>query len=223
MGVPEAIGVTGNRLGSAEAVEEGIVESVDEGEAEALALVFSASTVDGSSSADGAPKAAWDMSESETMDSELTVGLAGEKIKVTLEGEPAEGVEVGAAAELDPEAEALEVTAAAPTDGVEEAVMVGRLGMEEEELDMLVVAGMEAEVEVTRAEAEVEDAVEEIGVMVKEEVMLEAEAEVEAEAEDMDEDEEAISSIFIMGSDSSTESDIDCKSSCEAAAGFQSG
>jgi len=159
------------------------------------------------------------------MESELTVGLAGEKIKVTLEGEPADGVELGAEVEeeeeLDPEAEALEVTAAAATEEVEEAVMVGRLGMEEEEVDMLVVAGIEADVEAMDAEEAVEEAaVEEIGVMESEEVMLVAEAEVEAE--DMDE-EEATSSMFIMLSDSSTESDIDCKSSCEAAAGFQSG
>lgn len=155
------------------------------------------------------------------MESELTVGLAGEKIRVTLEGEPADGVELGAEAEeeLDPEAEALEVMAAAPTEEVVEAVMVGRLGMEEE-VDMLVVAGIEAEVEAMEAEEAVEEAaVEEIGVMESEEVMLVAE--VDAEAEDMD--EEATSSMFIMLSESSTESDIDCKSSCEAAAGFQSG
>lgn len=61
------MGVTGNRLGSASAgaVEEGIsVDSVDEAdgaaeaEGEALALAFSASTVEDPSSADGAPKAA---------------------------------------------------------------------------------------------------------------------------------------------------------------------
>ena len=63
------MGVTGNRLGSASAgaVEEGIsAEPVDEAdgvaeeeaEGEALALVFSASTVEDPSSADGAPNAA---------------------------------------------------------------------------------------------------------------------------------------------------------------------
>lgn len=165
------------------------------------------------------------------MDSALTEGLAGEKIKVTLEGEPV-GIEVGAEEEADPEAEALVGTAAAPRDEAEEAVMVGKLGMEEVELDMLVTAGMEVEVEVLRAaeeaEAAEEEATEEVEVIVEETMLVEVGAEDEEETIEevgaIEDEEETTSSMFIIDSlTSSTESDIDCKRSCEAAAGFQSG
>jgi hypothetical protein len=159
-------------------------------------------------------------------------GLAGEKIKVTLDGEPV-GIELGAEeeAELDREAFALVGTAAAPRDETGEAVMVGRLGIEDIELDMLVTAGMEVEVEVLRADEEVEAADEEVmevmEVIIEDEAILVEEAadeEEEAMAMIMDEEEETTSSMFIMDSlTSSTESDMDCKRSCEAAAGFQSG
>jgi hypothetical protein len=152
------------------------------------------------------------------IESELMEGLAGEKIKVTLEAEPEEGVELGAEAAV--ELEARGVTAAAPIiEEVEEGVMVDRLGIEEVELDMLeVMVGIEAEVIDLATEEDIEVAVEEaddIEVM-DEEVMLVA----EDEAEDIIE-EEATSSMFIDSS--STESDIDWRRSCEAAAGFQSG
>jgi hypothetical protein len=76
------------------------------------------------------------------IDSELTEGLAGEKIKVTLEG--AEEAEAdGAADEVDPEA--LAVTAAAPMLEAEVEVMVGRLGILEEEEEAELVTEAEAE------------------------------------------------------------------------------
>ena len=174
------------------------------------------------------------MSESEVIiDSELMDGLAGEKIKVTLEGDPV-GIELGA----EEEAEALVGTAAAPREGTEGEVMEGRLGIDDIELDMLVTAGMEAEVEVLRAEAVEDEAMDDV--MEVMEVIMDEDAIIEEEAimdEDgiMDEDaiideEEAIdidegetSSMFMIESLSSTESDMDCKRSCEVAAGFQSG
>ena len=165
------------------------------------------------------------------MDSELIEGLAGEKIKVTLEGEPV-GIELGA----EEEAEALVGTAAAPREGAEGAVMEGRLGIDDIELDMLVTAGMDAEVEVLKAEAvEVEardDVMEVMEVIMDEDAIMEEEAIMEEDGitdEDGIIDEEAIiddgetSSMFIIESLSSTESDMDCKRSCEVAAGFQSG
>ena len=170
------------------------------------------------------------MSESEVnIDSELMEGLAGEKIKVTLEGEPV-GMELGA----EEEAEAMVGTAAAPKEGVEGAVMEGRLGIEDIELDMLVTAGMEAEMEVLREEAvededeavEVMEGIEVMEVIIDEEAIMDEDAIMDGEAII---DEEAIiddgdtSSMFIIDSLSSTESDIDCKRSCEVAAGFQSG
>jgi hypothetical protein len=150
------------------------------------------------------------MSESEVnMDSELMDGLAGEKIKVTLEGDPV-GIELGA----EEEAEAMVGTAAAPKEGAEGAVIEGRLGIEDIELDMLVTAGMEAEIEVLRADAvedeamEVKEGIEVMEVIIDEEAII---------------DDGETSSMFIIDSLSSTESDIDCKRSCEVAAGFQSG
>ena len=210
-------------------MEEGAVEVESVDEAEGVALTFSASI-----SEEGASKAACAMSESEVIiDSELMDGLAGEKIKVTLEGEPV-GIELGA----EEEAEALVGTAAAPREGAEGAVMEGRLGIDDIELDMLAMAGMEAEVEVLRAEAVEDEAMDDV--MEVMEVIMDEDAIIEEEAimdEDgiMDEDaiideEEAIdidegetSSMFMIESLSSTESDIDCKRSCEVAAGFQSG
>lgn len=152
------------------------------------------------------------MSESEViMDSELMDGLAGEKIKVTLEGEPV-GIELGAEEAADPEALALGVTAAAPREDVEEAFMVGKLGMEEVELDTLVTAGMEVEVEVLRADEEVADVDE--GVIEVMEAVMEEDAMAEDEVEAMTEEEETTSSMFIIASfTSSTESDIDSKRS----------
>jgi hypothetical protein len=136
------------------------------------------------------------------------------------------GTELGA----EEEAEAMVGTAAAPKEGAEGAGMEGRFGIEDIELDMLVTAGMEAEIEVLREEAVEDEAME---VMEGIEVM---EAIIDEEAimdEDMDGeaiiDEEAIiddgdtSSMFIIDSLSSTESDIDCKRSFDTAAGFQSG
>ena len=172
------------------------------------------------------------MSESEVIidsDSELIEGLTGEKIKVTLEGEPV-GIELVA----EEEAEALVGTAAAPREEAEGAVMVGRLGIEDIELDMLVMAGTEAEVEVLRAQAVEEEAMDEVGVMEGMEVIMDEEATMDEEEaidevaimdeeEDIDIDDEETSSMFIIDSLSSTESDIDCKRSSEAAAGFQSG
>jgi len=145
------------------------------------------------------------------MDSELMDGLAGEKIKVTLEGEPV-GIELGAEEAADPEALALGVTAAAPREDVEEAFMVGKLGMEEVELDTLVTAGIEVEVEVLRADEEVADVDE--GVIEVMEAVMEEDAMAEDEVEAMTEEEETTSSMFIIASfTSSTESDIDSKRS----------
>jgi hypothetical protein len=161
------------------------------------------------------------MSESEVIiDSELMDGLAGEKIKVTLEGEPV-GMELGA----EEEAEALVGTAAAPKEGTEGAVMEGRFGIEDIELDMLVMAGMEADVEVLRVVAVKDEAIEvmeDMEVIMDEEAIIEEEAIMDEEAA-IDIDDGETSSMFIIESLSSTESDIDCKRSCEAAAGFQSG
>jgi hypothetical protein len=172
------------------------------------------------------------MSESEVIiDSELMDGLAGEKIKVTLEGEPV-GIELAAEEEAE---EALVGTAAAPMEEAEEAVMVGKLGIEDMELDMLVTAGMEAEVQVLRAEVEVEvaedeaiDVMEVIEVIIDEEAIMDEDGIMDEEViideeEAIDIDDGETSSMFIIDSLSSTESDIDCNRSCEAAAGFQSG
>jgi len=174
------------------------------------------------------------MSESDVnIDSELMEGLAGEKIKVTFEGEPL-GMELGA----EEEAEAMVGTAAAPKEGAEGAVMEGRLGIEDIELDMLVTAGMEAEMEVLREEAvkdeamEVMEGIEVMEVIIDEEAIMDEDGIMDEEAIIDGEaiiDEGAIiddgetSSMFIIDSLSSTESDIDCKRSCEVAAGFQSG
>jgi len=168
------------------------------------------------------------MSESEVIiDSELMDGLAGEKIKVTLEGEPV-GIELGA----EEEAEALVGTAAAPREGTEGEVMEGRLGIDDIELDMLVTAGMDAEVEVLRAEAvedeAMNDVMEVMEVIMEEDAIMEEEGAMDEDAiideeEAIDIDEGETSSMFMIESLSSTESDMDCKRSCEVAAGFQSG
>jgi len=155
------------------------------------------------------------MSEPEVIidsDSELIEGLTGEKIKVTLEGEPV-GIELVA----EEEAETL-------------------VGIDDIELDMLVTAGMEAEIEVLRAEAVEDEPMDEVGVMegmeviMDEEVTMDEEEAIDEEAImdeegdiDIDIDDEETSSMFIIDSLSSTESDIDCNRSSEAAAGFQSG
>ena len=159
------------------------------------------------------------------MDSELMEGLAGEKIKVTLEGEPV-GIELGAEEEADPEAEAMVGTAAALKEGAEGAVIEGRLGIEDIELDMLVTAGMEAEIEVLRAEAAEDEAMEVMEGIEVMEVIIDEDAIMDEEAimvEELIIDDGETSSMFIIDSLSSTESDIDCKRSCEVAAGFQSG
>jgi hypothetical protein len=165
------------------------------------------------------------MSESEVnMDSELMDGLAGEKIKVTLEGDPV-GIELGA----EEEAEAMVGTAAAPKEGAEGAVIEGRLGIEDIELDMLVTAGMEAEIEVLRADAvedeamEVKEGIEVMEVIIDEEAIMDEDAMMDVIDEEGTIDDGETSSMFIIDSLSSTESDIDCKRSCEVAAGFQSG
>jgi hypothetical protein len=150
------------------------------------------------------------------IDSELTEGLAGEKIKVTLEG--AEEAEAdGAADEVDPKG--LAVTAAAPMLEAEVEVMVGRLGIleKEEEEEAELVTEAEAEEAVIDILEEEEDMVEvttgpdEVEAMEVEEGML-VMVEVEAEVEDIAGAELETSSMAIWDS-SSIESDMLCRRS----------
>lgn len=131
------MGVTGYRVGSEEGMVASEVEAEAEGDADAEGLIFSACM-----SASDMPMGAWAMSEEfgpmpiespeVIIDSELTEGLAGEKIRVTLEGE----------AEL----EALGVTAAAAMLEVEVGVMVGKLGiLEDEDIIVALIDADEAE------------------------------------------------------------------------------
>jgi hypothetical protein len=148
------------------------------------------------------------------IDSELTEGLAGEKIKVTLEG--AEEAEAdGAADEVDPEA--LAVTAAAPMLEAEVEVMVGRLGILEEEEEAELVTEAEAEGAVIEVLGEEVDMVEvttgpdEVEAMEVEEGML-VMVGAEAEVEDIAGAELETSSMAIWDS-SSIESDMLCRRS----------
>jgi hypothetical protein len=122
------------------------------------------------------------------IDSELTEGLAGEKIRVTLEG----------VAEL----EALGVTAAAAMLEVEVGVIVGKLGiLEDEDIMVALIDADEAEeavIDILEAEAvvetrtEVDEAEAEVEVIEVGEDML-----VMVEADDMDMDELETSSMAI--------------------------